>query len=739
MHLYKWMRKNKKKIMAFVVIFLMISFVVGYAGLQLFIGLLGRDNPVIGTLEDGQRIRARDYLAAQNELRLLQMLGGDMVLMAQGQQGLAGPLMAHLLFPDSRVLAENLSPADLKRAAQAGQIPVDVALIDDFFDERPQPELAWILLQAEAHSAGSAISEDNARNTLLQIMPHLAEGADPAQVYRAIIRETNLPEEQIVRTFADFLGVMFYINNITDNQLVTLNQLQAALGRSHEQFDAEWVEIAAGWFIDEDSPVEQDAMRQQFEAYNDVMPGLFSDDNPFGFGYKLPKRIQLEYITVLLDDVKTQITRPTSEQMEEFYSRNIERFRYQEPADPADPEGEQVTRTRSFSEALPQIRQQMQQERINRLAMQIFNDARTMTEEEFFTINLEEADFEQFQAVAGDYAQAAEDLSQQYNVQVLTGRTGLLSRADFQDTDILSMLQVQHGQRSTALSEVVFTVRRDPRETPSAIGGLRARPWENIGPMTGGHYDQEAQEYHRLMTMVRVVDIQEAEVPATMDISFPIHGMNVLPSQRQDEQPLFSLADQIASDIRTRRAMEQAETFAQDLTTLVQDLGWNEAIATFNEKLAEHDIPLAELETIRDQRRLPQTERAQMLSFIERNPAAAAFLQDRLATSARNEKIHRLLPDSQASVDELAEVVSIEKKAACYVVKRVDRKPATEADYLENKMEAAFQANMTATIEPVLIHLLPRNLLARTGYEATDERPIIDDSPPPAPPTGGGF
>ncbi len=739
MHLYKWMTKNKKKIMAFVVIFLMISFVVGYAGLQLFIGLLGRDNPVIGTMEDGQRIRARDFLAAQNELRLLQMLGGDMILMAQGQQGLTGPLMAHLLFPDSRVLAENLSPADLKQAAQAGQIPVAVELIEDFFGERPQPELAWILMQAEARNAGTVISEANARGTLQQILPQLAEGADPAQVYRAIIAQTNLPEEDVVRTFARFLSVLSYTNNITDNQLVTLNQLEATLGRSHEQFDAEWVEISAGLFIDEDSPVDQDAMQQQFQAYNDVPPGLFSDENPFGFGYKLPRRIQLEYMTVLLDDVKTQIARPTSEQMEEFYSRNIERFRYREPADPAEPEGEQVTRTRSFSQALPQIRQQMEQERINRLAMQIFNDARTMTEEEFFTINLEEADFEQFQAVAGDYEQAAEHLSQQYNVQVLTGRTGLLSRADFQNADILPMLQVQHGQRTTPLADVAFAIPRDPQQTPPAIGGLRARPWENIGPMTGGYYDQQQQHYHRLMTMVRVVEIKEAEVPETMDIAFTVHGMDVLPSQRQDEQPLFSVADQVASDIRTKRAMEQADTFARELVTLVQDHGWDEALAAFNEKLAEHDIPLAELETIRNQSRLPQAERAQMLSFLERNPAAATFLQDRLATSARNEKIHRLLPDSEASVDELAEVVSVEKKAAFYVVKRVDRKPATEADYLENKVEAAFQANMTANLEPTLIHWMPRNLLARMGYEAADERSILDDSPPPAPPTGGGF
>ncbi len=739
MHVSKWMRKNSKKIMVFVVIFSMVSFVIGYTGLQIFFSLIGADNPVIGTLEDGRKIRAREFSAAQNELRLLRMLGGDMVLMSQGQQGLAGPLMAYLLFPDSQAVAEAQLPTGLKQAAQRGQIPVSLELIEDFFDERVQSELVWMLLKTEAQNAGSVISDDQARRILQQIIPQLAQGADPARYINAIISQTNLTENQIVRVFADLMGVMFYTGNIINNQDVTLKQIQASIGRSEEKFNAEFVKIPAEWFIDPNSPVESDEMEAQFEAYKNDLPGAYRQENPFGFGYKLPKRVQLEYMTVLLDEVKTQIERPTAEQLEEFYTRNIEQFRYEEPADPNDPEGEQITRTRTFAESLPRIRTMLEQERVNRLANQIFNDAKAMTEQGFATVNVEQADLEQLRSAAGDYARTAQELSQRYHIRVVSGQTGLLSAADFGRDSILQSLRFQHGRQSLPLSELVYNVRLDPTQAHRQIGVPLVRPWENIGPMTGMTYDPQEAKTHRLMTMVRVTDVKSATVPDSMDVRYDVTGMIVLDAQREEKTTTFVLAEHIAADIRLAKAMEKAEAAARELAALAEEHEWDEALAVFNEQLkAAYETADLTLQTVRDQSRMSQDDKERMRLYMAANPASAEFIKDRLTTNALNEMLYQLLENGQETTGDITKALTVEQTRASYAVKRVTRIAATEADYVDNKAITALQLNTASSAEPALIHLNIRNLLNRLGYTSTQEGVIVDE-PAPMLPVDGGF
>lgn len=737
MHFSKWMRKNTKKIMVFVVIFSMVSFVIGYTGLQLFFSIFGGDTQVVGTF-DGGKIRIREHQNAQNELRLLRMLGADRLLLAQGNQGLAGPLMLHLLFPDSPFSGD--MGTQLKQAAQSGQIPVSIDTIEAFFADRTQPEITWILLKSEAAKAGCVISDAMARQLLQQLLPQLAQGADAGQMISAIIAQTHMTEDRLVRTFAELLGVMFYTGNVTDNQSVTLNQLQATIGRSQERFDAEFVKIPAAWFVDADSPISQAEMDQQFEAYKDVLSGISGNDNPFGFGYKLPKRVRLEYMAVLLDDVKAQIQRPTAENMEDFYSRNIERFRYEEPVDPADPDGEKVTKTRTFAESLPQIRSSLEQERITRLANQIFSDARTATERGFSTVNFEEADLAQLQAAAGDYGQTATQLSGQYKITILTGQTGSLSAADFGQDSILRGLRLQQGTTAVPLSEVVFAAQLDPKETQRRIGVPVVRPWENIGPMQGGYYDEVAGQYHRLMTMVRIAGIEEAAVPATMNISYNTQGMVLFPAQRQEERTTtFSLAGKVANDIRRMRAMETAQARARHLASRVAEHGWDEGLAAFNaDYAADDDSMKVSLETVRQQMRLSKAEISRTLNYMAANPASASFIQSRLETGVLNDRLYALVPQNEQTTGTIYEAIDVKGTEASYVVKTVTRAPANEKDYLDNKVMTALQMNTSESADLSLLHLKPQNLFARMNYVAK-QMPIIEANAPILPPPGEGF
>ncbi|MHC4287439.1 MAG: hypothetical protein ACYSSJ_03960, partial [Planctomycetota bacterium] len=153
MHLVKWIRKNTQKIMVFVIIVIMGMFILGSTARYLFDSIFNPNKRVVATYDDGKKINVSDLRMAQNELSVLRMLMADRLLMAQSANGIAGPLLSHLLFPESQLSSQIAS--QMKQAVQQGQLPVAQDELDDFFQQRPErPEILWLLLKNEAYEAG---------------------------------------------------------------------------------------------------------------------------------------------------------------------------------------------------------------------------------------------------------------------------------------------------------------------------------------------------------------------------------------------------------------------------------------------------------------------------------------------------------------------------------------------------------------------------------------------------------
>ncbi|MHC5083237.1 MAG: hypothetical protein ACYTET_04780 [Planctomycetota bacterium] len=332
MSLVKWIRKNNRKIMTFVVIFCMVAFIIGSFGLQMLSNIFGASNRVIATYDNG-KIKQKDFMAASNELNVLKSLMADRYMMALGRQTLAGPLTVKLIFPDSPFAGD--IAGQLKQAVQQGQLPLTNDELDDYFNQPSErAEILWILLRDEAYNAGCITPTENARQTLKAIIPQMTGNQlDAAGLVSRIIGESNITEEQIIRVFADLLSVIDYSANVMNNQAVTTNQVKASLARGKERIDADFVKIDADSFIDEKAEIADADLQQQFDAYKNVLASAATDDNPFGFGYKLPKRVKLEYIVVKMDDVKAQTAKITADEMESFYSRNLDQFTKEEPTD----------------------------------------------------------------------------------------------------------------------------------------------------------------------------------------------------------------------------------------------------------------------------------------------------------------------------------------------------------------------------------------------------------------------
>jgi hypothetical protein len=735
MHLVKWIRKNNRKIMVFVVVFIMLAFVVGQFGIKMLVSLMGGGNQLIATYDDGKKIKSQTFLQAQSELAILRMLMADRLLLAQSGSGFSAPLLLHLLMPESQFGSEIAS--QMKQAVQQGQLQVSMEELEDYFSQRSErPEILWILLKNEAYRAGHILPNESAAETLRFAIPQLTGNQmDAATLVNQIISNNNISEQQILRILADLMGVLAYTNSVLDNQPVTINQVKASLGRSKERLDAQFVKIPAEWFVDEEADVSEAELQEQFNAYRTTVAGSPAPENPFGFGYQLPKRVQLEYMVMLMDDVEAQIEKPTADDLENYYSNNIERFKKQEPIDPNNPESETIPVTQSFAEVQNQVRRAIEDEKTAALANIIFNEIKDKTESGFETLNFDEAPVTELQQAAGDYAVVGAELSQKYNVPVWTGKTGWLSPTVFGQDKILSGLSIRRGQNFLRLTDLAFAAEEEKPQR-QRIGVPAVRVWENIGPLSGGYYSQEESKYFRLMALVRVVGIQQASAPESIDTVFETKGV-VLEQDAVEEADAktFSLTDQVKDDVLLLKAMDTAKDRAEELVQLIEDKGWDEAIEAYNNTYAKADLDAyqaeqqtIELSEVKQQLRISLLEMEMIKRLMQQNPASAGYMQDRLISNMLTNRLYGLLDEDAESTGTIQASFEFGPQASWYVVQEVQRQPATLKDYLDNKTQTALQLSVADSGELSLIHLSPENILKRMDFHYKLQDEPADDS-----------
>lgn len=741
MNFVKWIRKNNRKIMVFVVIFCMVSFVIGSFGIKLLVGLLGGGSQLIAMYDDGKKFNSQHFMVAQSELAVLRMLMADRLLMAQSRSGLSGPLLVYLLFPDSPFAGEIAS--QMKQAVQRGQLQISMEQLNDYFQQRRErPEILWLLLKSEALRAGCVLPNESAAQTLRFAIPQMTNNQiDGAAMINQIISKNNITEEQILRIFGDLLSVLSYAGNVMDNEAVTINQIKASIGRNREGIDVEYVEIAAEPFIDRDIEITDAQIQAQFEKYKGSIPNIPTDENPFGFGYRLPKRVQLEYIIVQMDDVQKQIEKPTPEELENHYSSNLQNYQISEPSDPNDPESEKTSRIRTFAEAEAMVRRELEQEKITTLANILFNELKDQTETGFQTLNVDQASVDQLQKAAGDFEAVGNTLAEKYRIPIVTGKTGWLSADLFAADNILNSLSMQHGQSYLRLSDVAFAVTEE-RALRQQIGMPSIRVWENIGPLNGGFYSQEQNKYHKLMALVRVVGIRESQVPDTVDIEYNTKSA-VLSETEPPEESRFSLKEAVRNDILLINAMDTAKSRAQELAQLVQQKGWDNAITAYNDTYApnEPNEPVdsadsqtgnrIELETISGQSRISQSEIEIAKRVMLENPAAAKYIQRQLVSNVLTNKLYDLLPEDDESTGTIQTILPFEARQVCLLVKEVRRQPATIKDYADSKAQTSLQLSAAQSAALAFEHFNGENILKRMNFQSEVDQMGQSEQEPP--------
>ena len=747
MNLVKWLRKNNKKVMAVVVVVIMLGFVGGT-----YLQQLGRRRAVqhetVAYFADNKKITNYDLAMARQELEILKILRADNILRSVAvplfrMQDLRALLLGELLFSERRV-----SPAlirYIKQIIRANRYRISDKQINDIYRRSMGSDIYWLLLRNEAQLAGVRVPNEDSGKQLARVMPQLFNGATYSQVTGSIVKRQGIPEKQILTTFSKLLAVLQYAQMICASEDITSSQIMHNASWENETIDVEFVKFDSAVFAEtQDEPTHQE-ISAHFDKYKKFLPGAVSDQNPYGFGYKLPDRVRLEYIAVRLDDISKVVTVPTQQEAEEYYQKRREQFTASVPSDPNDPNSPLIEQTKSYAEVAGIISNQLLQNKINSRAERILQEARTLTEAGLQDTDTELENFsaDQFRQMVGDYETAAKRLSSKYKIKVYTGQTGLLSAADIQTDKHLAVLYLKgYEHNPVGLAQIVFAVDELQASELGPFDAPKPRLYENIGPLRDITGQVTGQTTGKIMAVVRLLEAEKASEPESIDQTFSKSSFKFDEDQQQPTQDIYSVREKVVEDLKRLAAMDTAKSKAEEFITLAAEDSWEAATEEFNELYAQQDkqeltepnaAPEAsfELKDSTNLRRISNMAMETLAVQTAGNPAAQ-LLADGFKKERRFiERLYSLIPQDSNTVDAVPLVLEFKPDMSYYCLKNVSIKRLNQEQYETIKAMRVYREDFVQSQSLAPVHFNPENILKRMNFRlARQDKEGMDANAP---------
>jgi len=740
----KWLRKYNRKIMAIVVIVIMLGFIGGS-----YIRHLGQRRSgqykTVAYFGDNKKITNYDLMVARRELEILRLMRADSLLRQLNIPQVSLPdlhsiLLAEVLFAQSTI--SPLVSQHVKQLAATNQYAISDRQIGDIYKLSVSPDIYWLLLKKEAQQAGIAFSNEEVGRQLGVVIPQLFDGATYSQLIGSMVSQRDIAEEEILGAFGELLSVLEYARMLCSNEDVTTSQIMHMAIWESEAVDVNFVRFDSAVFANAQPEPTQRELTEHFEKYKRYFAGEVSEENPYGFGYKQPDRVQLEYIAVMLGDVAATVSPPTQQETEEYYQKYTKQFTEKLPSDPNDPNSPVIERTKSYTEVADEISEQMFRTRVNSKAEKILQQAKVLTETGLERANVKPEDInsEDFSRLAGDYTSAAEQLKKEYKVDLYVGRTGLLSAADIRKDQYLSRLYLASaGYKPVELSKIVFAVDEIGSSELGAFDVPKPRLYENIGPLKDvlGRMTL-AKLSGQIMAVVRVVEAQKASEPQSIDQSFSSQTLRLGGSQAKDANEIYSVADEVSKDLKKLAAMETTKTRAEEFIKLAAKDGWQATIDKFDSRFRrstpkkEGEPNAFELSELTNQRRIP--ERAVDILAIQRqtDPMGQFFLNDVERQRRLIDMFYSLVPQGKETIETLPLVVEFKPNMSYYCIKDISVRRLEQSEYEKAKSAWAWNEDIAQFQSLAVVHFNPGNILKRMNFRLLKEEGQTADANRPA-------
>lgn len=736
MNLVKWFRKNNMKMMAVVIIIIMLGFVAGPLLQRLSRGRAS-PNKTVAYYADNSEITNYDLSLAQRELEILQMLRANDVLRSQDLRGI---MLGELLFSEQRAIPALVN--DMKQLIRQNEYRVSTEQINAIYNREMMPNVYWLLLRNEAQLAGIKVPNENMGTLLGQVMPRLF-GQPYSKVMRAIISRNRVSEEEILATFGNLLGVLQYAHSVCSSEDVTTRQIMHTLGWENETIDVEFVKFDSSVFSEisdgndpndkSGPPANKEQLIEHFDKYKNFFPGEVSgEENPYGFGYKLPDRARLEYIAIKVEDLKPIVAPPTQQETEEYYETNRQRqFTYQIPSDPNDPNSPPIERVRSYAEVLSAISNQLRRDKLHSTASKIMAEAKTLSEEklEKSDTEFEKLTGEQLKELAGDYKAAAKKLREKYKINVNEGQTGLLSAVDIQVNLNLGTFSVSgSGQNPVRLAQLVFALDEFGASELETFNVRKYRLYENIGP--GKDFLGQA------FMLLRVIQVEKAAEPKSIEQVFSISTLKLDPNQTESDEDVYSVKEKVEEDFKRLTAMDTAKNKAAEFLELAAKNGWDNALDKFNEthrrqsNASESDDPnVFKLQNYNSLRRIPNPVLLTLKKQLAGDLTAKYRIYEANTQKIFIDHIYSLVPKDSSSLETPPLIkefkpdkpMEFKPDLSFYCFKNISVRRLGLEEYEQIKASRFFREEHIQSQSLAAVHFNPENILKRTNFRLLKE------------------
>lgn len=756
MNLIKWFRKNNTKVMAVVVIILMVAFVGGSSLSYLLQPDRTGVKRTIATFAEKTKIKGYDLKLANQELEILRTLrADDMLKMLQvpllNTSDLQAFFLSELLFSEQRT-----SPAYInyiKRTIGTNLYSISEKQLNDMY-RRPlrDDEIYWHCLKSEAQLAGIRVPPEEAGELLGQVIPQLFNGGTYSQVIGSIVSRQGITQEQILETFGLLLSVLRYADLMCSGQDMTTRQLMQTTAWEHENVDVEFVEFNSSAFTETQEEPGEGEMLEHFEKYKGHFSGDVNDENPYGLGYKLPERIQLEYIIVKLNEISPIINPPTQDEVDEYYDRFKEQlFTEQVPSDPNDPNSQLVDRVKSPSSVVDIISEQLRQDKINSKAESIIQEAITITEAPVQDINemeLENLSSEELAKIVGDYQTSAGQLSEKHKIKVYAGKTGLLSAMDMQTDELLSRLYLLgYGQNPVSLVKAVFAVDELAVSELGPYDVQKPRMHINIGPVRDIRNLQGGSG--EIIAVMRVTQAIKAAEPESINETFSTRLPVLDPNEKEASEDIYSVKEQVVENLKKLAALETAESKAREFIELAANEDWQDTVTKFNElygqnkpqdpndpntsEETETETALQEtfkLENLTGLKRISKATLKTIATQSDGSPVALYVTNERKRSSLLVQQLYSLVPADSNSVEGLPMVMEFKPDMSFYCIKNLSIQRLWKEEYDKFKAirlhsEDTFQSQSLAAR-----HFNPENILKRMNFKLIETEESTEPNTP---------
>jgi hypothetical protein len=513
---------------------------------------------------------------------------------------------------------------------------------------------------------------------------------------------------------------------------LTDSQIRHTARRENETLDVESVRFDSAVFAKTMSEPREEDITAHFEKYKKFFIGQISEENPYGFGYKLPDRVRLEYVAVKIDDVSTIVKPPTEEEAEQFYQKNREQlFTEQVAKDPNDPNSPVVKQTKGYAEVSSAILKQMQQDRINSRAEQILLEVRSITDSGLVVTDVQDANLtsEHLKKLAGDYQKAAEEVGKKQGIILYSGQTGLLNGMEMQSNEQLGRMYVTpYGYSSVRLSQTVFSVNELEPNEPAPLYSQKPKMYESIGPAKDLMAQMSGDSSGRIMALVRITDVQKACEPANIDVSFSTKTLELGPSTKTENKGVYLVREKVVEDMKRLTALETTKKRAEEFCDLVRKDGWDNALKKFNELYGRqaakdpNDPNAFKFEIMAGLQRISRSKLETVAAQSAGNTAARWILDQARVQEQFVNQLFSLVPQDSNTVKQTPLVFEFKPNLSEYCVKSISVKRFSQEAYQSVKAMQAVKESQIQSQSLAAVHFNPDKILKRMNFRPAKER-----------------